>query len=186
MKINKFKDDGCFLITMMVVSIIVGTVLSKAKTSNPTVKLIGNGLKFSEDISPSSITTVTLSRNIESIISLNYQNSSGERITGCSLSHLNSIEIITPCSCDNTGICSVGIRGTLNRVGVAGFSYRISSLKRFSKIGRVQIEISLPKVVNPLMKKPRRFIVFNGDNKISISETGLLTYLDSSSSYIKK
>ncbi|WPU67161.1 BspA family leucine-rich repeat surface protein [Peredibacter starrii] len=61
----------------------------------------------------------------ESLITLDYSASGNALATACSLEDLDSVYISTPCSCDLSGICTVGITGVNDFYGAAGFKFTV-------------------------------------------------------------
>jgi hypothetical protein len=74
----------------------------------------------------SNITPPDFLRNTESIITLSYTDVENDQATSCSLSGLTNVTITQACACA-AGVCTVGVTGTLNYTGSAGFQYTVTA-----------------------------------------------------------
>ncbi|MCT4642842.1 MAG: VCBS repeat-containing protein [Bacteriovoracaceae bacterium] len=68
-------------------------------------------------------------KNTEKTISLTYTDEESDLATSCSVSNFVGAFESTACSCDGSGVCSVGLTGTLNFVGQASFDFSVSNAK---------------------------------------------------------
>ncbi|MEI8026153.1 MAG: Ig-like domain-containing protein, partial [Pseudomonadota bacterium] len=74
-----------------------------------------------------NITPAAFSEDTASSITLSYSDVESDKATACTLSNLSLVTITTPCACDGDGVCTVGVTGTANYNGAAGFSYTITA-----------------------------------------------------------
>jgi hypothetical protein len=72
------------------------------------------------------ITPPNFYKNNQSIITLSYTDVESDQATVCTLSNLSNITETQPCACA-AGVCTVGVTGTLNYTGSAGFDYTVAA-----------------------------------------------------------
>lgn len=100
--------------------------------------------------SPVSVTNIDLTASPqlggeESIINLSYTTSNGELATNCSASTPSSLNITTPCSCDGSGVCTIGITSDPDFTGTISFDYQITtSSGAQSETAQVTLHINAP------------------------------------------
>jgi hypothetical protein len=105
-------------------------------TANNSEKNLTSSIKitivpFNNPSVTQNFNSLNLNEDSESIIQLNYSDQDGDLATSCSLTNLSHVTITSPCTC-LLGICSVGVKGTLNYYGSGSFSYSVSDGKKSS------------------------------------------------------
>ncbi|MBT4761339.1 MAG: tandem-95 repeat protein [Bdellovibrionaceae bacterium] len=80
------------------------------------------GPPVSFDLAPASF-----DEDVESVITLNYSDADGDKGTACTLSNITNITESTACSCDGSGVCTVGVTGTAHYNGAASFDYTVTA-----------------------------------------------------------
>jgi hypothetical protein len=74
-----------------------------------------------------AITPASFDENTQSIITLSYSDVDSDKASSCTLSSLTNVTVTQACACDGAGVCTVGVTGTLNYAGAAGFNYTVTS-----------------------------------------------------------
>ena len=74
----------------------------------------------------SNITPATFPKNSQSVMTLAYTDVESDLAATCSLSALSNVTVTQACACAG-GVCTVGVTGTSNYVGTAGFSYTVTA-----------------------------------------------------------
>jgi hypothetical protein len=102
------------------------TVTANTKTSNQvsatlTIDAV-NDAPIANNLTPASFNEDT-----QSIISLTYTDPEGDLATTCSLSSLSNVTETQSCSCDGSGVCTVGVTGTAHYNGSASFNYTVTA-----------------------------------------------------------
>ncbi|PIR33585.1 MAG: hypothetical protein COV37_15650 [Bdellovibrio sp. CG11_big_fil_rev_8_21_14_0_20_39_38] len=66
---------------------------------------------FNEDSGPTSLVTLT------------YTDAEGDLATSCTITNIYKLYVSTPCSCDGSGVCTVGIKGYPNYNGSSAYFF---------------------------------------------------------------
>jgi|SaaInlStandDraft_5_1057022.scaffolds.fasta_scaffold19845_1 hypothetical protein len=74
-----------------------------------------------------SITPADFNQDTENLITLAYTDAESDIATACSISNPSNVSETTPCSCDTSGVCTVGITGTTSYSGAASFDYTVTA-----------------------------------------------------------
>lgn len=90
----------------------------------------------------SSITPVSFNEDIQSIITLPYSDLDSDLATSCSISSLTNVTETQACSCDGSGICTVGVTGSLDHSGAASFQYSVVANSQASNSATATLAIS--------------------------------------------
>ena len=98
-----------------------GTAISVPSLSTVKVNVVGGNAPVASNITPSSFNEDT-----SKTITLSYTDADGDLASSCALSGLTKVFISTPCACA-AGTCTVGVTGSLNQNGAAGFSYTVTA-----------------------------------------------------------
>lgn len=61
-----------------------------------------------------------------STITLSYTDANGDLATACTITSPTKVTVSTPCTCV-AGVCTVGVTGSLNQTGAAGFQYTVTA-----------------------------------------------------------
>lgn len=88
-----------------------------------------------------NITPPSFSVNTESLITLSYSDEESDLATSCSIQALSNITETTNCSCNGSGVCTVGVTGTLNYTGPASFDFNITAGGATSSLASATLEI---------------------------------------------
>jgi hypothetical protein len=95
---------------------------------------LSNSSVFALNITPvddppvaNNITSLTISEDVQAIATLTYVDVDGDLATSCSVSSLSNVTVTTPCSCNGSGVCTVGITGTQDYNGLAGFNFTVTT-----------------------------------------------------------
>ena len=83
-----------------------------------------------------------LTQDTESIITLEYGDYNGDLGLSCNVSNLSNVTESTPCSCDGSGVCTVGITGSTSYTGPASFEFTITDNDGTSKEATVALTIN--------------------------------------------
>jgi hypothetical protein len=73
-----------------------------------------------------TLTPPNFNKNAESMITLTYSDVESDQATTCAVSSLSNVTETQACAC-SAGTCTVGVTGTLNYFGAAGFSYTVTA-----------------------------------------------------------
>ncbi|MEE3079759.1 MAG: hypothetical protein VX341_10520, partial [Bdellovibrionota bacterium] len=63
--------------------------------------------------------------NTERIITLDYYDVNYNQASSCTIENLTNVTETTPCTCDGSGVCTVGITGITNYSGPASFEFNV-------------------------------------------------------------
>jgi hypothetical protein len=74
----------------------------------------------------SNITPASFAEDTASTITLSYDNNNA-LATSCFISSPSNVTVTTACACNGQGVCTVGVKGTSNYNGSAGFSYTVTA-----------------------------------------------------------
>ncbi len=74
-----------------------------------------------------NVTPVAFNEDTPSIITLAYTEVEGDKASSCGLTSLGNVTITQACACDIAGVCTVGVRGTLNFFGAGSFYYTVTA-----------------------------------------------------------
>jgi hypothetical protein len=74
-----------------------------------------------------SIAPTAFNEDTAQSITLAYSDVENDKATACTLSNLSHVTETTPCACNGSGVCTVGVTGTSNYNGAAGFSYTVTA-----------------------------------------------------------
>jgi len=123
------------------------TVTANTKTSNQasaslTIDAV-NDAPIANNITPASFNEDT-----QSIITLSYTDPESDLATACSVSSLTNVTEAQSCSCDGSGVCTVGVTGTNNYNGSASFNYTVTAAAQTS------IAKSATLTINPVNDAP--------------------------------
>src|SRR5690606_37599552 len=72
-----------------------------------------------------SLTPASLSEDMESLITLSYNDADGDTAVSCTVSSLSQVTESTACFC-SAGICEVGITGNAEYSGAASFNFTVN------------------------------------------------------------
>jgi alpha-tubulin suppressor-like RCC1 family protein len=89
----------------------------------------------------SNLLPSSMTEDVQSLITLVYNDAESDFATTCSFSNLSNVSITTPCSC-TLGVCSVGITGTLNYNGSASFDYTVTANGKISNSASASLTIN--------------------------------------------
>jgi hypothetical protein len=111
--------------------------------SKITATLHGNSavlVNSSATVGP--LTPVDAFREIEEIITLPYSDSEGDLADSCVVTNVSNLVITTACSCDNSGVCSVGVTGSVSYTGPVSFDYSVTTNGEASNSAGVSFTLS--------------------------------------------
>ena len=75
-----------------------------------------------------NLTPPALNEDSAGTITLSYSDVEGDLATSCALSAPSNVSVSTPCACA-AGVCTVGVTGSPDYSGAAGFSYTVTALQ---------------------------------------------------------
>ncbi|MBT4791419.1 MAG: tandem-95 repeat protein [Halobacteriovoraceae bacterium] len=102
------------------------TVIAGGQASNSvTASLTINAVEYAPVAA--NITPAAFDEDIQSIITLSYTDADSDKATACSVSNLSNITESGACSCNGSGVCTVGVTGSSNYYGAAGFDYTVTA-----------------------------------------------------------
>ena len=81
------------------------------------------------------LTPISIKRDNEVLITLNYIDFDSDLATSCTLSNLSELTETIDCSCDEFGICTVGVTGA--SIGLASFDYTVTAAEAVSNSAHV-------------------------------------------------
>jgi alpha-tubulin suppressor-like RCC1 family protein len=90
----------------------------------------------------SDITPAEFNEDSAVTITLSYTDAEGDKGTACTISELSHVTVSTPCSCDDAGVCTVGITGTSDYFGSASFAYTVTANGADSNAATATLTIS--------------------------------------------
>lgn len=91
-----------------------------------------------------NITPASFPAKTQSIITLSYTSVDDELASSCTISQLSNISVTQACSCDQLGVCAVGVTGVAAYTGAAGFSFNVVANGKTSTTGRASFSITAP------------------------------------------
>ena len=96
------------------------------------------------DVAPktSDQNDISFDEDNEEIITLSYDDQEGDRATLCKIDTLENLIISKDCSCDDSGICTVGIVGLQDYNGDASFLYTVTANEKESNESKVSMTIN--------------------------------------------
>ncbi|MBT4761715.1 MAG: hypothetical protein HOO06_08480 [Bdellovibrionaceae bacterium] len=74
-----------------------------------------------------ALTPDAFDEDTESIITLGYTDIDTDLATACAIPSFPNLSVSTPCSCNGSGECTVGVKGISNFSGAASFSYTVTA-----------------------------------------------------------
>jgi hypothetical protein len=80
---------------------------------------------------------------IESIVQLEYSGINASQVTQCSATNPSNLSITTNCSCDDAGICTVGVTPASSFEGTASFDYTVTTGEKTSNIAKTNIAVKI-------------------------------------------
>lgn len=96
----------------------------------------------------SNITPPDFGKNTQSVMTLAYTDVESDQATTCSISNLSNVTVTQACACA-TGVCTVGVTGTLNYSGAASFDYTVTANSLVSNVASSSFNITeTPPVAN--------------------------------------
>lgn len=91
-------------------------------------------------IANGTLDSSTITINQTKIITLGYVDSDNDLATTCSVSNISAeLELLQSCSCDGSGVCTVGFKGL--SLGTANFDYQVTANSEDSNIRTAQIDV---------------------------------------------
>lgn len=121
-----------------------------------------------------NITPASFNENVQSIITLAYTDVDSDQATVCSTSNLSNVTVTQACACA-AGVCTVGVTGTLNYSGAAGFDFTVTANSVVSNTASATLTI-LPVADAPVAANITP-AAFNEDTQSTIT----LSYTDAES-----
>ena len=91
-----------------------------------------------------NITPADVPSKTQSIITLSYESIDSDLASSCSLSQLSHVSVTQACSCDQLGVCTVGVTGAAAYTGAASFNYNVVAGGKTSTTGKASFSISAP------------------------------------------
>lgn len=107
----------------------------------------------------------------ESIITLSYTDSDGDLATNCAVSNLSNITASTPCSCDGSGVCTVGVTGTRGYFGAASFDYTVTANSQVSNTATLSYTIDSVSI-----SCPTGFVAVDGNGLLGTNDFCVMKY----------
>jgi hypothetical protein len=74
----------------------------------------------------SAIVPSSFNEDVQSLITLAYSDAENNLATACTVNTLSNVSITQACSC-TAGLCQVGVTGSLNYFGLAGFQFSVTA-----------------------------------------------------------
>lgn len=108
--------------------------------------------------------------NTERLITLDYYDVNHDLATACSVENLTNVTETTPCSCNGSGICTVGITGINNYSGPASFEFNVTAdgLKSNNALSSFSINAGIP--------CPTGFIHVAGNGSLGTNDFCVMQY----------
>ena len=94
---------------------------------------------IANNITPSDFPSKT-----QSIVTLSYTSVDNELASSCVLSQLAHVTLTQACSCDQLGVCTVGVTGEGGYMGAGSFAYNVVAGGKTSTTGKAQFFILAP------------------------------------------
>ena len=115
-------------------------------TANSQTSLQKNAAITINDVNdPPVAINVTASGNEDTNIpvSLSYTDTEGDLASSCSVSNLSNLSIVSACSCNAAGVCSVLVKGApINFNGAASFKYTVTATGQTSNLANASVTIT--------------------------------------------
>ncbi len=90
-----------------------------------------------------ALSDASLSEDTDSVIVLEYTDADLDKATSCELSNLSNISVVSDDGCECLdGVCTVGVRGTLNYNGSASFDYTVTAKDAVSNTATATLTIA--------------------------------------------
>lgn len=102
------------------------TITANGRSSN-SASATFTILAVDDTLVAADIAPLSFNEDIESIITLSYSDSESDEASACSISALSNVTVTQPCACNGSGVCTVGVTGTINYNGAASFNYSLSA-----------------------------------------------------------
>ena len=102
-------------------TVTAGGQTSNSASSTMTIDPVDDA-PVASNISPAA----AVPKNTETVLTLVYTDVESHLATSCSVAGLSNVTVTTGCACA-AGTCTVGVTGTLNYTGAAGFTYTVTA-----------------------------------------------------------
>lgn len=89
-----------------------------------------------------NITPAGFNEDTQSIITLSYTDIDNDKAATCALTSLGNVTVSQACACDGAGVCTVGVKGTLNYNGAGSFYYTVTANGAASNSSRADFNIN--------------------------------------------
>jgi hypothetical protein len=119
-KVGILGDMNYFGAASFDFNVTTGSDTSNNATASLTIQAVDDA-PVTADITPAAFNEDTAST-----ITLSYSDVESHLATSCAIISTNNVSVDTPCACV-AGVCTVGIKGTLNYNGSASFTYRVTA-----------------------------------------------------------
>ena len=96
---------------------------------------------------PTSLAPVSMTEDVEELIELPYTKTSSGNADSCAILSSPNLIVSTPCACDLSGVCTVGMTGNSNYFGATNLEYSITAS---AKTAQGELDI----IVNPVDDAP--------------------------------
>lgn len=106
-----------------------------SNTATATFNISGGTPPVATNITPANFNEDTLST-----ITLSYTDADSDQATTCTISALSNITVTNACACA-AGVCTVGVTGSSNYFGTAGFDYTVTALGDVSNTATATLTI---------------------------------------------
>jgi hypothetical protein len=107
----------------------------------------------------------------EAIITLSYTDSNSDLATACSASSLSNVTISTPCSCNGSGVCTIGVTGTSGYFGAASFDYTVTANSVTSNTASISYTIDTSAI-----SCPTGFVAVDGNGTLGTTDFCVMKY----------
>lgn len=91
-----------------------------------------------------NITAADFPSKTQSIVTLGYTSLDNDLASSCKISQLSHVSVSQDCSCDQLGVCTVGVTGAVGYTGAGGFSYNVVAGGKTSTTGKVGFNLTAP------------------------------------------
>ncbi len=144
-----------------------------ALDGTPNDQSESNSSEEASDIAPlvANSTPANGSEDTESIITLSYTDSDSDLATSCSVSNLSNITVSTPCICDGSGVCTVGVTGTSGYFGAASFDYTVTANSAISNTATISYTID-----SVMLSCPTGFVAVDGNGTLGTNDFCVMKY----------
>lgn len=102
------------------------TVTANSATSNSVLASL-TILPVDDAPVAAAITPASFNEDMQSIITLIYTDVESNKATTCTIISPSNITVTQACSCNASGVCTVGVTGTSNYYGAATFNYTVTA-----------------------------------------------------------